>query len=127
MLFHVEGNEIPITVARFSKWRRLTGCVAYVRRFIHNTKESSSNASRLSGPLGKQELQKAELDCFKIAQNGSFIDEIAELSKGKTTSRKSTIFKLSAYLDEEGLLRSNSRLSTMISLAPLFYPAIVIS
>lgn len=115
VLHHMEVSALPIDVTRFSKWRRLIGCLAYVRRFVFNCKALKLKTPIFDGPLNKKEISRAEIDCFKLVQANSFIDEIAELSKDQTISRKSPLYKLNVFLDSEGLLRSSSRLTWMVN------------
>lgn len=127
IMHHTEVHQLPIDVSKFSKWRRLIRCLAYVRRFVLNCKASLSKLPMLNGPLKKNEIKKSEIDCFKLVQADSYIDEISELSNHQIISRKSELFKLNAYLDSDGVLRSRSRLTSMINVPEDFINPIILS
>ena len=71
---------------------------------------------------------RAEKELIKFDQNLEFPTEIKSLREGKVISGKSSIIKANPTLDEEGMLRSNSRLITTPWLSWEFkYPIILSS
>lgn len=135
ILFHF--TTFPLSVTKFSKWNRLRRSMAYLKRFVHNmlcikykhqkrkgiiTEEESNEADecavqaifeRKSGLFTKQEYIDAETEIFKIAQLEGFPDEITAVKKNMTLDKSSPIKKCLPFLDDEDLLRSNSRLASM--------------
>lgn len=91
---------------RFSNFFKLKRTVAYILRFIHNSK---NNQNKLTGPLTVQELKAALNLITKMLQSIHFSKEILELQQDKILGNKSLI-KLKPFLDKEGLLRVGGRL-----------------
>ncbi|XP_053699404.1 uncharacterized protein LOC128746376 [Sabethes cyaneus] len=115
VLFH--ANWIPvIDYYRFSKWERLQRSMAFVLRFISNTRKKGEKSS---GQLSQQELYAADIVVLKQVQMEAFVDEVATLRNNKTlpedqqesVERTSTIYQLMPMMDEQGLVRQNSRLA----------------
>ncbi|XP_053691544.1 uncharacterized protein LOC128740060 [Sabethes cyaneus] len=113
VLFH--ANWIPvIDYYRFSKWERLQRSMAFVLRFISNTRKKGEKSSR---QLTQQELYAADIVILKQVQMEAFADEVATLRNNKTLpedqkqsiERSSTIYQLMPMMDEQGLVRQNSR------------------
>jgi len=79
------------------------------------------------GELTYEELEKAKFVLLRDAQSHSFPQEIEDLKKGVLISRKSKIYKLSPYLDDDGLLRIKGRLDhadmSFESKHPIIVPA----
>ncbi|XP_053699354.1 uncharacterized protein LOC128746327 [Sabethes cyaneus] len=115
VLFH--ANWIPvIDYYRFSKWERLQRSMAFVLRFISNTRKKGEKSS---GQLTQQELYAADIVVLMQVQMEAFVDEVATLRNNKTlpedqqesVERTSTIYQLMPMMDEQGLVRQNSRLA----------------
>ncbi|GFS65095.1 integrase catalytic domain-containing protein [Trichonephila clavipes] len=78
----------------FSTYSRNNRVVAWMLRFIHNV----SNAIKLKGSLGYEELKRAEVLVFKSLQSNAFQD-------------KRLLAKMQAFKDEDGLLRIRTKLA----------------
>ncbi|XP_055632467.1 uncharacterized protein LOC129772957 [Toxorhynchites rutilus septentrionalis] len=100
----------------FPKWKRLLRHVAFVQRYPSNLRKKLSKEPIVTGPLTQEELRKAELLILKLVQNAEFVAEIAALQKPKLAPWKnalpksSSLYGLSPFLDEEGLLRMKGRI-----------------
>ena len=61
--------------------------------------------------LSKEEkLMKAEMLLIRMAQSDSYADVITALKDGKPLPKKHSLLRFAPFLDEDGLLRSKSRL-----------------
>lgn len=104
-----EGKTINVSEPIFSlnNYERLEKCLrvtAYIMRiFRRNTNKSKSLH------LTVDELLEAEIYWIKNEQH-VFQQEIEDLRKNGTVDKKSTIFKLTPVLDNDGLFRIKSRL-----------------
>ena len=87
---------------------RLFRIMAYVFRFIRNSRLSSKDRSR-SG-LTAVEIQAGRIGVFKLVQIEAFPGEIRALKNREKFPRSSSILRLTPYLDKEGLLRVGGRL-----------------
>nr|XP_027223344.1 uncharacterized protein LOC113815479 [Penaeus vannamei] len=64
----------------------------------------------MSGPLSPAELAVAKTKLFYCVQRENFVQEIADLKKGKSPSKGSPLCSLDPFVDDEGLLRIKGRL-----------------
>ncbi|XP_063601659.1 uncharacterized protein LOC134777731 [Penaeus indicus] len=92
---------------RWSQFNKAHHVVAWVMRFINNTRPHSV---KVSGPLSSDELVKAKTKLFYCVQREKFAHEIADLRKGKSPARSSPLCRLDPFVDDEGLLRIKGRL-----------------
>lgn len=118
------NHEPLINTSIFSKWNKLLRTVAYVVRFANNCKRKIYKQTPSAGELNQSEIMKAQTTLYRIAQNEAFADEIVRLKDGKLPPKSSVIHKLSGYLDEDNVLRINSRLN--YSCLPSFHEPPVI-
>ncbi|XP_062712542.1 uncharacterized protein LOC134289874 [Aedes albopictus] len=104
---------------RFSRWTSLVRAVGYVHRYAQNLRRTASKGSRQTGPLSQEELAKAETTIYRWMQRERYADEVTVLlqNKGKQLQeqqrleRTSVIRKLSPFLDESCIIRSDSRIA----------------
>ena len=100
-------EEWRLNPKRFSSWLRLVRLHARVRRVIDNMR--NPKARQNSKELLPQEIRDAEEDIIQRAQREVFSDEYGALVKKKPIQH-SVLSKLNPMLDEQGLMRSDSRL-----------------
>jgi transposase InsO family protein len=81
--------------------------MAWVLRFIRNCRTPKS---RLSGELSFEELEMSKLTFFRNLQHSVYAQEIGTLRNGNLISKKSSLYNLSPFLDNDGLLRVRTRL-----------------
>ena len=93
--------------SRFSSWVRLKRVYAWTRRFIRNCRIPGSRAM---GELTVDELLDAENAIIRSLQQEHFQDEYRSLGRKKPIEGKSKLLSLNPFLDEDGLMRANSRL-----------------
>ncbi|XP_058817276.1 uncharacterized protein LOC131680579 [Topomyia yanbarensis] len=108
---NVHAVHVPIIIfAEYSNWRKLIRVVAYMLRFSRNTQTKLQYRTPTTGILNQEELLDAEHCRYKQAQLDEYSKEIALLSGFKNVSGvKATIYKLSPFLDEKGVLRMLGR------------------
>ncbi|XP_036322336.1 uncharacterized protein LOC118736350 [Rhagoletis pomonella] len=101
-------NEPPlIDLTRFSKWERLFGCTAYVKRFVSRLRGIPSE-----GAFTIEELAWSEAFLYRLAQAQDFPNEIKMLSQNPVCAmpKTSPLRKLSPFIDETMTLRMRGRL-----------------
>ena len=104
-----DRQDYPLDPTHYSSWLKLRRTVAWVNRFIENCKKNA--AFRMTGELKADELKKSEIKLVKQAQRCEFQDEWnALLSRGPLSSN-SKLLALKPQLDDDGLIRSNGRLT----------------
>lgn len=91
---------------RFSSLSKVTRIVAYVHRFIYN---SRNPCNRKHGHLVALELDNAMLTLVKLAQISTFSQEIDCIKRG--ISLPKPLRKLHPFIDEGGLVRVGGRLA----------------
>ncbi len=69
-----------------------------------------ANERRTGRELSVEEIRDAEEDIIRQAQKEAFREEHEALAKGKPISNGSILSKLKSKLDEQGIIRSDSRL-----------------
>ena len=92
---------------KFSKWQRLKRVRAWVNRFIENC---SNPELHRTGELSVEEIQDAELQILISLQRRVFAEEIKMLQVKQPLLPQSKLLPLNPFLDDDGLLRANSRL-----------------
>ena len=92
----------------FSSWKRLQRVQAWVRRFIKNCQLPKEE--RQSGELTPEGITEEQIELIKSAQRTAFPKEYTTLDQKKELPRNSKLLALNPRLDEDGLMRSDSRL-----------------
>lgn len=105
---------------RFSSFSRLVRIVAFLRRFIRNSKikNSRSRAIELPGRESRQktdlltveELEESRIRLIKIVQAQFFEADIKTILVKGRVERSSKILSLNPFLDTNGILRVGGRL-----------------
>ncbi|XP_075161640.1 uncharacterized protein LOC142234394 [Haematobia irritans] len=97
---------------RFSSLDRALRVIAYIFRFYHRT--HYSHASRnvyLDTTLTATELKAVRLRLAVLSQRAHYPDEYYCLMEKKPLGSRSSLLSLNPFLDEEGVMRLNGRLS----------------
>lgn len=63
--------------------------------------------------MSSHELNIAELKCLREVQRQSFLDDIELIGAGQVVPKRSKLFKLCAKIDDDGILRVDSRLNNL--------------
>lgn len=93
-------------IQNHSGFQKMLRILAYLLRFIHNT-HHQGKAERLADELTPCEITSALHTCIKTVQQHFFGEEFS-WQKGKPLSRR--LLRLSAFLDDEGIIRVGGRL-----------------
>ena len=101
-------EESKLNPNRYSSFARLVRVTAWVFRFIENC--SRGNDKRITD-LTTEELSDSENSIIKSVQHNTFSSELKALHKDKAVSASSPIVTFQPFIDDDGLLRSNSRLA----------------
>ncbi|XP_065094629.1 uncharacterized protein LOC135715158 [Ochlerotatus camptorhynchus] len=113
---HVAGEPV-LNFAKYSNWRKLLRVSAYVLRFMKNLRARLQRQPPSTGILNQSELFEAECCIYRQAQLETFGEEVSSLICHKEASEKkvipilksSSLYKLSPFLDDYGVLRMQGR------------------
>ena len=103
-------EETRLNPTRYSTMSRLVRVTAWILRFIENCQHSSKE-SRSKGELTVEELSDSEYSIIKSMQKTAFHSEIDDIKKNKSVQSSSKIVSFQPFIDDDGLLRANSRLA----------------
>ena len=92
----------------FSSWKRYTRVYSWVMRFINNCHINKEH--RMKGELSLDKIRDAEKLIIKNMQREVFYNEYVALQKRRQLPIDSKLLGLSPKLDENGMMRSDSRL-----------------
>ncbi|XP_063382133.1 uncharacterized protein LOC134668622 [Cydia fagiglandana] len=110
--------------SRFSEWLRLVRTTARIFAFCINkfrsllahdnpNSKNKTNPSSKLPPLSAVEMQKAEIAILRQTQTDLFGEEFALLRESKPLPKSSKLNPLCPIIDEDGLLRLDSRIKRM--------------
>ena len=94
---------------RSSDWKHLIRIYARVNRVLTNMRNKQKRQQR-QVELTPDEIRDAEDVVIRQAQKEAFSAEYEALSKGRPIPKKSQIAKLSPRIDQQGIIRYDSRL-----------------
>lgn len=92
----------------FTSWKEALNVISDCYRFIANLRMHPTN--KFEGLRTNNELEKAKIWLLKMTQSQFYHEEMHCLHYQKHIKRSSALYKLSPYLDEDGLLRIKGRL-----------------
>ena len=93
---------------RYSSWQRLIRVHSWVNRFIHNCCVNEEH--KVKGELTLNELSDAEKQIIRDAQKEAYSEEYLALQNKKKLTTSSKLLGLCPKLDEDGVMRLNTRL-----------------
>ena len=111
-----QESEDPMIrcIESYSCWHRLKRSVAWLLRCRDwlgaKTRSKEGPPSVIADPLDPLELQAAETAIVKSVQHKHFKGEVEALKSRKPVVKKSPIYILEPFLDEEGIFRVGGRL-----------------
>ncbi|XP_067024040.1 uncharacterized protein [Acropora muricata] len=106
-LLEENGNSIPVP-AKFSSWIRYRRVVAWILRFVQNTRLHRNE--RILTSLKVREIRQAEEVLIKRAQSESFPEDIEYLKSKKGLPSRSRLLPLRPFLSADRFLRVGGRL-----------------
>ncbi|XP_062704357.1 uncharacterized protein LOC134286714 [Aedes albopictus] len=119
-------TDTVLEFSKFSRWEDLIKSLAYLYHFVNrcSSKQSVPTKSRVA-TLTRQDFVSAEKGLWRMIQNQEFGEEISALkstsSSTKTNARlakSSPLVKLSTFLDDDGILRMESRIDPKAAYYP---------
>ena len=113
-------QSLPLfDIQRFSSWRRLLRVTAWILRFISRSKKARHQKSQETGNRQNDSLEKvlepveisnAERYWVRKTQRERFSEELTTLRAGGSVLRSSPLWRLSPFVDSDGILRVGGRL-----------------
>ncbi|XP_062701742.1 uncharacterized protein LOC134285262 [Aedes albopictus] len=116
---HYETAKSEFPIERFRDWRKLIRTTAHIFRFIANAQPK--RFPRLTCGITKEEMRNAETFHFRAAQQECFQEVLAVLHRNDSKvaiPKRSTLYKLSPFIDGQGLLRMAGRTAACEYLSP---------
>ena len=102
----VNTEESRLVPERYSTLTRLVRVAAWISRFADNCRR----LDKLRGGLTVDELTDSEHMLIRSVQRTCFKEELQDLTNGRNVGKTSKLSGLNPFFDEDGILRSNSRL-----------------
>lgn len=102
----VESKKRLLDTSRYSSYLKILRIVAWMRRFVSRARGEAFLGENLTA----QELEEAEKICIREVQAEFYQSELKSLQLRRSIGRNSSIFTLSPFLDEDGIMRVSSRL-----------------
>ena len=122
-------NPMILCIESYSCWHRLKRSMAWLLRcrdwLRAKTRSKERPPSVIADPLDPLELQAAETAIVKSVQHKHFKGEVEALKSRKPVVKKSPIYILEPFLDEEGILRVGGRLKNAPLLENAQHPIIL--
>ncbi|XP_075150547.1 uncharacterized protein LOC142224652 [Haematobia irritans] len=100
-----------------SKYIKVLRIVAWILRFINNTRRVIHGDEMFRHELSAEEISEAENLILIQIQKETFWEEYSDISKGKPVSKSSPLLTLLPFLDEKGIIRANGRLQNATCLS----------
>ncbi|XP_036347224.1 uncharacterized protein LOC118756578 [Rhagoletis pomonella] len=110
ILLLVQPSNTLIDFSKFNSFSKLKRTIAWVIRAATLFRAKPHAKSQPPSILTAAELQKAEYTINRTVQRECFPSEIADLTAARKLAKQSSLYKLSPYLDEDGLLRLSGRI-----------------
>ena len=108
-------DAIVILETRISNWTKMRRVVARMIQWLPNYRRK----------LDVSIIQKAEGVIFQSIQRRAFIDDISNLTTKRPIKRKGSLWRLSPFLDTNGLIRVGGRISQSNAPEELKHPIIL--
>lgn len=112
---------VPLTPdpVRCFSWARLRGAQAFVHRYIKNLRAKCAHETFKRSPLTSTELTASEAYLYRSSQREVFGAEMAVLQRDPPgiIDRKSSVYRYSPYLDEQGVMRMYGRIDVIEGVA----------
>ena len=123
------------TIEKYSSLMKLKRVLAYCFRFIKLCKQKvekkkldksvNHNFEEIPNYLTTNELKHAMNYCIKTSQNTYFSDEISDLLSGHSVDKRSSLYTLHPFLDDDKILRVGGRLKNAPLPHDTKYPIVI--
>ncbi|KAK3803060.1 hypothetical protein RRG08_027982 [Elysia crispata] len=100
--------ESRIDFDRFSRLTRTVRVMAWILRFVKNARCPQGRES--SPDLSSAEIEAGRIMVLKSVQNEFYNEKISDIKNGKWVRKTYSIYKLSPFIGEDGLIRIYGRL-----------------
>ena len=119
LTFQCKQSPPLFDIQRFSSWRRLLRVTAWILRFISRSRRTRHQKSQETGDrqndllekvLEPDEISNAERYWVRETQRERFSEEWTTLRAGGSVLRSSPLWRLSPFVDSDGILRVGGRL-----------------
>ncbi|KAK3757597.1 hypothetical protein RRG08_055878 [Elysia crispata] len=100
--------ESRIDFDRFSRLSRAVRVMAWSLRFVKNSRCPQGRES--SPDLSSAEIEAGRIMVLKSVQNEFYNEKISDLNNGKCVRKTSSIYQLSPFIGEDGLITIYGRL-----------------
>lgn len=119
-----EDRTILDKFEKFSEWSTLIRALTILRRKV---KVHKGDLPKSKESTTLEERSATELFVIKLVQENAFANEIKTLKANKAVpkTKDNKLYKLSPFLDEEGILRVGGRLSQAVLHPHVKHPAIL--
>ena len=97
-----------LAMERYSTAKRLVRVTAWIIRFANNCRVRTED--RIGGEITSEEFTDAEVSLIVMTQHRVFDEEIQALKRRQPLKNSSKLCGLQPFLDDDEILRSNSRL-----------------
>ncbi|XP_062557206.1 uncharacterized protein LOC134222069 [Armigeres subalbatus] len=123
---HGMCKEVVLDFVKYSRWKDIIKSLAYLYHFVNrcSTKQRVRSSSR-TVMLTRQDYVSAETGLWRMIQAQEFEEEIIAFHNSKSSIKKevrlaksSSLSKLSAFMDEDGVLRMESRIDPKAAYYP---------
>ncbi|XP_062557226.1 uncharacterized protein LOC134222097 [Armigeres subalbatus] len=109
-------STVPDPAINVSSWKQMVKVATLVHRFPKNCRLKQQKKPILCGPPSTEEIQVAERYVIRQAQREAYPDETDILLKptnesSKSISKNSSLFKLTPWLDNYGIMRMRGRIN----------------
>ncbi|XP_065075283.1 uncharacterized protein LOC135699027 [Ochlerotatus camptorhynchus] len=116
---HYTLPEPIVCAADYSSWERMRSIVAQVQRFTANCRLKQQKLPTKTGSLAASELGTAETYLIRMAQQDGYPEELSILRNTPQIEgdlpvplpKSSSLYKLTPWLDERGILRMRTRIA----------------
>lgn len=109
-----------------SDWKRLLRVTSYVIRFISKCRRHR-NVHKQVGQITREEIVSAENLWLRYSQEIHFAKGMEEIQAGRAIDKKSPLYRLTPFIDGEGLLRLSGRLRRSNMSYDMIHPAVITS
>ncbi|XP_075150552.1 uncharacterized protein LOC142224656 [Haematobia irritans] len=104
--FHTISEEEEI-LARFSRWDKAVRVIAYIMRFYKGLKKYDGPADLY---ISKAEFLEVKNLLIRLTQRKYYSKEIHWLEQSRPVHKRSTLYPLNPFLNNNGILRTNGRI-----------------